>query len=315
MNRLDRLLASTMTIAALSLGPSAALAQGGLAAQPGQLPAAARASLTQEIEAYRLVHPELFRAVLDVSGVRPEVYKSFRNPLPNAAPELRALGAAALLPMLSALAIEAPRRALSERERNALTSGMLEAVGRLRDPRSAPVLRAALEGASKDPVVRRAAAEALGRLCGDADLALLIKHASPGDGAREAAIHGLGQCKRIESAHHLASTLESAADDATAAAAAGALGLVGSSWAWKAMGPASEATGLAVREVAARALVKAFAVRGGDVRARVGQSMLEVEHPILPGLIEIERARASAQPELQVAFETLQRQLARQLVH
>ena len=312
MNRFKRLLISTMTIGALSLGSAAALAQGGLAAQLGQLPAAARASLTQEIGAYRLVHPELFRAVLDVAGVRPEVYTTFRNPLPNAAPELRALGPAALLPMLSALAIEGPRRALSERERSALTAGMLEAVGRLRDPRSAPVLRAALEGASKDPVVKQAAAEALGRLCGDADLALLIKHAAAGDELRAAAIQGLGQCKRVESARHLASTLEAATDDATAAAAARALGLVGSSWAWKAMGPAAEATGLAVREVAARALIKAFPLRSGEVRARLGKSILEVEHPILSELIE--KARASAQPELQMAFETLQKQLARQLV-
>ncbi len=312
MNRFKRLMVSTISLAALSLGSAAALAQGGLAAQPGQLPAVARAALIQEIDAYRVAHPELFRVVLDVEGVRPEVYTTFRNPLPNAAPELRALGPAALLPMLSALAIEGPRRALSDRERRALTSGMLEAVGRLRDPRSTPVLRAALEGASKDPVVRRAAAEALGRLCGDADLALLIKHAAAGDELREASIHGLGQCKRVESARHLATTLESAADDATAVAAAGALGLVGSSWAWKAMGPAAEPTGLAVREIAARALVKAFPLRGGEVRARIGKSMLEVEHPILPELIE--KARASAQPELQMAFETLQKQLARRLV-
>ena len=312
MNRFQRLLISTTTLLALALASAAALAQGGLAAQPAQLPAAARASLTQEIEAYRALHPEIFGAVLDLKGVRPEVYTTFRNPLPNAAPELRALGPAALLPMLSALAIEAPSRALSDRERDALTAGMLEAVGRLRDPRSAPVLRAALEGSSKDPVVKRAAAEALGRLCGDADLALLIKHAAAGDALQVASIHGLGQCKRVESAQHLAATLDSATDDATAAAAAGALGLVGSSWAWKAMGPASEATGLAVREIAARALVKAFALRGGEVRARIGKSMLEVEHPILPELIE--KARASAQPELQIAFETLQKQLARQLV-
>lgn len=312
MNRFKRLLISTMAIGALSLGSAAALAQGGLAAQLGQLPAAARASLTQEIEAYRLVHPELFRAVLDVAGVRPEVYTTFRKPAPNAAPELRALGPAGLLPMLSALAFEGPRRALSDRERNALTAGMLEAVGRLRDPRSAPVLRAALEATSKDPVVKQAAAEALGRLCGDADLALLIKHAAAGDELREASIHGLGQCKRIESAHHLASTLATATDDVTAAAAARSLGLVGSSWAWKAMGPASEATGLAVREIAARALVKAFPLHSGEVRARLGKSILEVEHSLLPELIE--KARASAQPELQMAFETLQKQLARQLV-
>ena len=309
MNPIKRLLGGATVAAALSLMVGAAFAQGGLAAQPGQLPAAARAALSHDIEAFRAAHPELFRAVLEVKGIRPEVYKSFRNPLPNAAPELRALGAAGLLPMLSALGFEGPRAALTDRERTALTAGMLEAVGMLRDPRSSVVLHAALEGPSKDPVVRRAAAEALGRLCGDAELALLIKHTASGDELADASIHGLGQCKRVESAKHLATLLAAAPDDATAEVAAAALGLAGSSWAWKAMGPAAEATGLAVREIAARALVEAFARRGDAARARIGKSMRLVEHPLLPALIE--KARASAPPDVQVAFTALQKQLAR----
>jgi len=309
MNQLKRLLGSMTAAMTISLVASAAFAQGGLVAQPGQLPAAARAALSHDIEVFRAAHPELFQAVLDVKGVRPEVYKGFQNPLPNAAPELRALGPAGLLPMLSALAFDAPRTALTEKERNALTAGMLEAVGMLRDPRSAAVLHIALEGGSRDPVVRRAAAEAVGRLCGDAELALLIKHTASGDELAEASIHGLGQCKRMEGAKQLAALLAAAPDDATAEVVAAALGVAGSSWAWQAMGPSAEATGLAVREIAARALVDAFPRRGGAARARIGKSMLLVEHPLLPALIE--KARASAQPDVQVAFTTLQKQLAR----
>jgi hypothetical protein len=209
--------------------------------------------------------------------------------------------------MLNALAFEAPRLDLTARERTALTAGMLEAVGLLRDPRSAAVLHAAFEGASKEPVVQHAAAEALGRLCGDAELALLIKHTASGDALAEASTHGLGQCKRVESANHLAALLAGAPDDAAAEIAAGALGQVGSSWAWSAMGPAAEATGLAVREIATRALVDAFPRRGGAARARIGKAMLLVEHPLLPALLE--KARASATPDVQVAFTALQKQL------
>jgi hypothetical protein len=238
------------------------------------------------------------------------VYRAFRNPAPNAVPELRALGGAALLPMLHALAFEAPSGTLSARERTAYVVGMLEAVGLLRDPRSGPVLVAVLEGASKDAAVLRAAAEATGRLCGDPELAALTRHTAIADPLRVAAIAGLGECRRIESARHLATLLASAPDDASAEPIARALGVVGSSWAWKALGPAAAAKGLAVREVAARALVSALPKRGGEARAQIAKSVLLLEHPIVPELLRKETTAANA--ETKVVIDRLQKQIDKQ---
>lgn len=298
-----------MKRALLAIGISAIVTLGGaasadgLAAREAQIAPPARAALLRDVEAERKAHPDAFKAVANVRGVRPEVYAKFQNPAPNALPELRALGAAGLLPMLHALAFTAPDASLSTRERTALTVGMLEAVGLLRDPRSGPVLTAALEGGSKEPAVLRAAAVALGRLCGDAELATLTRHTSAADALRPSAIEGLGECRRAESANHLAGLLASAKDDAAAEPIARALGVLGSSWAWKAMGAPAAARGLAVREIAARALVSAYAKRGVAARGELGRAVVMVDHPLTPELLK--GAAATASPEAKVSIERL----------
>lgn len=295
---------------ALGLGVGDAHASGGIAAQAAQLPVPARAELAKEIEAYRASHPEAFEAVRDVRGHRPEFYKRFRNPVPVVGRELKRLGPSALLPMLNALAFEAPpRENLTDVEWTALTVGMLEAVGALRDARSGPVLRAVFEGAGARAPVQKAAAEAMGQLCGDAELASLTRHTAASDALRIPAIQGLGQCRRLESAKHLAGMLSAGADDATTTALAGALGTVGSSWAWKAMGPSAEATGMAVREIAAKALVAGFVKHTGEPRAQMRQALRVVEHK---GTLElIAKARPAADAETTVALDALTKQLSK----
>ena len=126
--------------AALLFGSGSALADG-LAAKPSQL-GASQKTLAAEIAALRKANPGAFDAVQAVNSHRPEVYKKFRNPIPTTAREFRSLRASALLPMLEALAFDAPATdGLTEAEVTALTTGMLEAVGVLRDPRSGPVLQ------------------------------------------------------------------------------------------------------------------------------------------------------------------------------
>jgi hypothetical protein len=277
----------------LASAPAPASADG-LVLRETQLASPARASLARAIELDRKAHPKAFDAVANVRGVRPEVYSKFQNPAPNALPELRALGAAGLLPMLHALAFTAPDLTLSSRERTALTVGMLEAVGLLRDPRSGPVLAASFESGVKEPAVLRASAVALGRVCGDAELATLTRHTGAADALKLHAIEGLGECRRLESANHLSTQLAAASDDATAEAIARALATLGSSWAWKAMGPAAEAKGLAVREVAARALVSAYAKRPG-ARAELERALSIVEHPQTATMLRAAAATASAE--------------------
>lgn len=284
---------------------SAALADG-IATKSSQLPAAARAALKTQIDAYRAAHPEAFDAVKNVKGHTPEVYRQNRNPfLPSASRELRALGAPALLPMLEALAFDAPARgSLTDAEWDALAIGMLEAVGVLRDARSTPVLLAIFEAGATRPAVLSATARAMGRLGGDAELASLTSHTGLSDKLRAHAIEGLGHMRRVESAKHLATLLASPRDDADAEAIATALGTLGSSWAWKTLGPQAAAAGLAARAICAKALVPAFArTTGASARTAMHDAILLVDHPTTVELLKT--ARSSKNPEAAKAIDAL----------
>jgi hypothetical protein len=230
-----------------------------------------------------------------VKGHRPEVYRNFRNPIPTAARELRGLGAAGLLPMLEALAFRAPTRgSLTDAEWDALGLGMLDAVGMLRDARSRPVLHAAFEAPGVRPALRSATARALGRLGGDAELALLVKHAAKGDALELYAIEGLGQLRRVESAKHLAARLAGAKDAKVSQAIVTALGMLGSSWAWQAMGPNAASKGLEARKVCATALAPSYVRSHGSVRLATGEAILMVDHPDTVGLLQAARPSSGA---------------------
>ncbi|MBW2459426.1 MAG: hypothetical protein JRI68_33345 [Deltaproteobacteria bacterium] len=113
--------------AGLLLFTATAAAGEGLCGSPAQLPVAQRAKLAAAIDGYRATHPQAFVAVHQVKGHRPEVYRKARNPKPMVGPELRRLGAPALLPMLEALAFAAPeRRGATAAEWQALEVGMLQ---------------------------------------------------------------------------------------------------------------------------------------------------------------------------------------------
>jgi hypothetical protein len=292
------------------LGVSGAAQADGLAARVVDVPEPSRRAIAAEIAKAKVADPQAFEAVRKARGVRREFYGQRRNPVPTAGRELRALGPSALWAMVDALAFDAPPRdGLSDAEWTALTVGLIEAVGVLRDPRSGPVLGAVFASGPPAPRVAKAAAVALGRLCGDAELGLLAKHTEAGDARRLAAIHGLGECKRVESVDRLAALLAVETDAATVEALASALGAVGSSWAWTAMGPQAEARGLAVRKTAATALVAAYAQRSREARASLGRALAAVEYPETAALIE--RARVGAGAEARAALDRLKRGLTR----
>jgi hypothetical protein len=266
----------------------------GTSTKTSALPAAARTQLQKEIAAWRVSNPQSFAAVASVDGHKPEVYGQYRRPIPTTEREFRRLGKAALLPMLDALAFTAPERgSLTDDEWNALQVGMLEGVGVLRDRRAAPVLAAIFE-AGNAAVVSAAAGRALGRLGGDAELAVLSKHAVAGDPLLTAAIAGLAECRRIESAKLLAGLLATTTDAALSETIASALGRLSSSWAWKTLGPAAAATGLAVREIAAKAFVDAFPTAQSGTRDAIRRGLQLAEHPSTLQLIDARRASAPA---------------------
>lgn len=278
----------------------------GLVLGSSELPDAAKKALSKDVAAYKTAHPEAFDAVRDIQGIKPDVYKNFRRPDPLATLDLKRLGATALLPMLSALALDAPLLTLSEKEKTAYVVGLLEASSTLRDARGSAVYTAIFEGKNKPAEVVRAAARAMGRVGSDADLAALKKHTGQTDALRLSAIEGLGECRRKESVEHLV-TLLAAAPDATAAEAiANAIGSAASSWAWKTLGTSQEANAKAAQATAAKALVNAFA-KHKDARNASKKALRMVESADATSLISA--ARSSADAETKVALDDLQKAL------
>lgn len=299
-------LALSLVAMALTLSTLAHAGPGLVTSSP-HLPARDRARLQQTIETHRATNPEHFRAVAAIQGHRPEIYRHFANPVPTVGPELRRLGRLALLPMLEALAFRAPdRRGATDAEWTALSVGMLEAVGVLRDPRSSAVLREAFRRA-RAPQVQRAAAEALGRLCDDPGLALLRRRATGTSPSSSAAIRGLGQCRRMASARLLASLLAEEARPKRAATLAESLGTMGSSWAWQALGPARADEGRQVREAAVRALVPAFIRHRGPARAAAARALGMVESPSTRAVADQHQGAADA--STQAALDRIVRRI------
>lgn len=312
---MKKVLLAALLGAWLTLGatPSHA-ASAGIAVRPDMLAEKTRTALSSEIQAFRASTPAAFEALRKVRGHKPEVYRDLRNPLPiiSVTKELRALGPAGLLPMLNELTFEVrPRDGATDTEWSALREGLIDTVALLRDRRAAPVLLAAFEQGSLDAGARVAAAKGLGRLGGDAELAALTKHLSAKDPLRAAAIVGLGECKRIESATALAGLLDAESDEAEAERITQAMGSLSSSWAWQAMGAARQDEGLSVRLAVARSLVPAFARLQGEGRDRARKSLLMAEHPDTPALIDAQIARSDATTG--AALQALKQRVAKAL--
>jgi hypothetical protein len=226
-----------------------------------------------------------------VQSVKPEVYKQRRNPVPEAGRELQGLGKDALIPMLEALAFDASQPGLTQVEAEALTVGMLSAVGKLRDSRSAPVLRAVFEAQTSSTPIAFAAADALGKLCGTTERALLTDQLKDGNSLRLAAVAGLGECRHKAVVSTLA-PLTTSGESPLRIEAVKALGSLGSSWAWATLGKERAAEALAIRNAAAAAVVDAF-VRNEDVRTAAKRALTQIESPQALDLVRTAKANAT----------------------
>ncbi len=264
----------------------------GLAANADAIPSAERVTLQADITSFKASNAAAFEAVLNVQGHRPEVYRRFRNPIPMVGRELRRLGQPALLPMLEALAFKAPALdGVTEVEREALTVGMLEAVGTLRDARSSSVLQAVFK-ADHTTFVTRNAAEAMGQLCDASSLELLSSSlASP---KRMASIAGLGECRSVAAAQLLADQLDATTSPAEAARIGQALGVLSSSWAWKTLGAERAAEGMSVRTIASEALTRGFLRFTGEPQDAFRRGLLLAELPTIRVIADANAIGASA---------------------
>lgn len=306
MKRMTRMTRMTL-VAALLLGTiafDASAAAPGLAVDAAELPAKARTSLKNDIDKARVETPDLFCQVQDVANHAAELDAGARRPGVPLTMHFKVLGPRALMPMLELLAFDghAPTD-LTPTARAALRVGLVEAVGIIRDARAVPVLsRIALR--DRDVDMTRASADALGRIgTDDAYDSLLVALAaadsaaatSTGSSERaHALIAGVGSSRRVDAATLLAKRLDresSHPDGATAKAIAKALGTAGNAWAWKTL--ANRADGATVREIAARALVKAYVAYPGEARIAALNALLVVDDSHTNALVAAARSGAS----------------------
>jgi HEAT repeat protein len=303
-------LSAALAFGALSAASSEAVAAEGVVIAPGRIPAAARAKLLAQIESARQTSPAAFAAVAEVRAQVPELDAQKRGRLAAVTPILKAIGPGALFPMLAELAVDAPARGdRTETAWAAWRIGLLEAVGSIRDARSEDVLIAILESPETDFAVVKAAAEALGKVGSDRAAAKLVLFAKATGPKQAAVLAGMGECRRTVTTEALVKAIAAKPDQATAKHIVRSLGNAGSAWAWQT--PVIQASGeeAAVRSAAAKALVGAFVAYEGEARKAAEKSILVVNDPSTPALIEA--AKKSASPALAADLDALAARFAK----
>jgi hypothetical protein len=314
MMKLSLGLVAALALATTTFDASAQSKGRGLAVDASELAANSRSSLKTDVELARVATPDLFRHVYDVALRANELDSGSRRPGAPLTMHFKALGPRALMPMLEMLAFEGHAPAdLTPTAQAALRVGLVEAVGIIRDARAVPVLaRIALR--ERDVDMTRASADALGRIGTDDAYAALVTalesadSGATGGGDRVLALlAGVGSSRRVDGAKLLARRLDARPDAVTANAVARSLGTAGNAWAWKTLtNRTDEAT---VREIAARALVKAYVAYTGDARAAVTNALLVVDDAHTPALVG--EARRSAPADQAAALDELAAKLAK----
>ncbi len=301
-------LALAIALSLLVVAPAASAAPRGVLIAPSELPAQARQRLTQDIEKVRATSPQSFERVASLRRALPGLDARKRGRSVPVGPMLRAQGPGALMPMLERLAFESDERGgLGDSAWLAWRTGLLDAVGRLRDSRAEPILRAILAGSETEFLVVKSAAAALGKLGTDPVAQKLIAMSKAPGPKKRAVLAGMGHCRRRIIAERLAEALDAHPKRALALDLARALGDVGSAWAWRTPEVRRNGEEQATRDVAAEALVRAFAVYAEPVRRMLTRAILVVDHPSTLALIEAQKRGAS--DEVQKALDRLARRV------
>lgn len=292
------------------LTPGSALAGDGVVLSPTVLSVKQRTSLEEQVARARAANPDVFASFARLRADLPSLDARKRGRFVPVSKLLRGFGRDGLMPMLEELALDAPGRgSMSDSAWQAWRTGLIEAVGSLRDPRSAPVLLAVLEGPETDFMLLRAASAAYGKLGTDRVAGDLIRISRASSAKRQAVLAGMGHCRRLVIAAELAEVMAHRPDPRTAEHLVRSLGDLGSAWAWQTPSLASNREGPAVRAVAAQALVNAFVNYDDRVRKTAIDALLVVDDPSTPRLVAA--ARADAPNDLLPALDELERRFAR----
>jgi hypothetical protein len=309
MMKLSLGLLAAFALATTTIDASAA----GLAVDANELAAKSRSSLKADIEKARAETPELFRQVYDVARRAGELDASARRQGTPLTMHFKVLGNRALMPMLELLAFDGHTPAdLTPSAQAALRVGLIEAVGIVRDTRAVPVL-AKIALRERDVDTTHASADALGRIGTDEAFSALVTALDAADAATpnservHALLAGVGSSRRVDGTKLLAKRLDARLDAVTAKAVVKALGVAGNAWAWKTL--ASRTDEATVRELAARALVKAYVAYPGEARSAATNALLVVDDTHTPALI-IE-ARRTATSDQATALDELASKVAK----
>lgn len=267
------------------------------------LPAGARASLSEQIALARKANPGPFAAVASVRANVAKMDAQKRGRMAPVSLVLKPIGDAAVLPLIEQAAFVGDRGDLSDSAWLAWQVGVIDAIGNLRDTRALPVLEAALKRHSDAQLVRATAA-ALGKL-GTEPAAKVLLDAARDSARAEAVRAAMGNCRRLIIAQALAAFADAERDERAAASLAKALGEVGNAWAWAtpAVRDAAPAEEGAVRDVAATALVRLFVRFEGPARQAASNALLVVDSPTTRTAIE--DAAREAPAETKVALTEL----------
>jgi hypothetical protein len=305
-----------LAVAVLALGITAS---GSASAAPPdaqsaafRIPAQPFADLRRDVARARATDPRPFAMVTDIVALAPDANARARARRAPIALYLAKLGPNALMPMLEMLALDPPR-GVSAEAAPALRRELIEAVGLLHDARGLPVLSGILDDKTEDEETTRTTTEAIARIGTDEAATKIVAALATSHGERARAIvAGMGECRRLRVTEALADRVRATTtDDATARAAARALGRSGNVWAWRAMADRTEEA--RVRETAARALVETFVHRNGEARDAAATALLVVDAPQTPALIA--EARKTVAPETAKALDGLAARFARNPVH
>lgn len=271
---------------------------------PDRIVAADRSALEQAITAERNSKPAAFESLARLRQDLPALDADKRGRAVPVAAILKGMGKDGLLPILNEIAFHGRARdGLTDSAWNAWRVGLVEAVGFLRDGRSAPVLTAILDGSDSEFDLIRAAAGALGKLGTDAAARKLVTMARQKNSKQLAVLAGMGHCRRTSVVNELAAALLVQPDAQSASVVARALGDIGSAWAWKT--PIVQASGEenAVRSAAAKALVVSYLRYEDDARSSIGKALLMVDYADTPALIEA--AKKGERPERRILLDEL----------
>ncbi|MBW2453977.1 MAG: hypothetical protein JRI68_05690 [Deltaproteobacteria bacterium] len=276
----------------------------GLLVGPSQLSKQDRLELQTHLQHARSAHPKAFAQLAELRSSLALMDARKRGPYPVLTPKLHGLGPAGLMPMLERLAVKrTDQGGLSRATWRGWQASLVEAVGKRRDRRAEPVLRAILEHGPTDYLIVQAAAGAYGKLVTDPVAAKLVSLSKvPGD-RQLAILSGMSHCRRTVVASRLAEVLDQVPDVAVARVLARSLARVGSAWAWKVPTAPHSAEEDAVRLTAAESLVRAFPTYGPEVRGMLTKAILVVDHP--DTLAMIEAAKSGAASEARSALDEL----------